>query len=184
MAIYYGDGSNSGAGRVVQVVFKEKKAAWASSVSSTETVPTNMYQTITTKSDTSKVIMEVKMCLAVGSSYNGSQWKIRRNSGTDDLTLSGSANLFVGDSDGSRDQATMGMQGPTMGGGSSALHGFTCGTTFLDTPGNAGAYTYFVTFRDTVLSNNFFYLNRGFNDENNQNQPRSVSGILLMEIAS
>ena len=136
MAIYYGDGSNSNVGRVVQTVFKEKKSAWASSVGSTEVVPTGMYQTITTKTNSSKVLVEIKMTLLVDGSYNGSQWKLMRDSGTDQL--SGSP-IFVADGDGNRDQATMAMQGPVQSTG--AYNGFTCGCTFLDTPGDAGAYT-------------------------------------------
>ena len=178
-------GVASGAGGgIVQVVQKVKTSAYAASIGSTETVPTGMFATITTKTDTSKVLIYVNMLLAIGASYNGSQWKLRRNSGTDDVTVSGSANIFVGDSDGNRDQATMAMQGPTMGGSSAALNGFSCGTQFLDTPGNAGAYTYFVTFRDTVSSDNFFYLNRGFNDSNNQDQPRSTSSMTLIEVSA
>ena len=178
-------GVASGAGGgIVQVVQKVKTSAYAAQIGSTETVPTGMFATITTKTDTSKVLVFVNMTLMVDTSYNGSQWKLRRNSGTDDVTVSGSANIFVGDSDGNRDQATMAMQGPTMGGSSAALNGFSCGTQFLDTPGNAGAYTYFVAFRDTVSSDNFFYLNRGFNDANNQNQPRSTSSITLIEVSA
>ena len=178
-------GVASGAGGgIVQVVQKVKTSAYAASIGSTETVPTGMFATITTTSNSSKVLVFVNMTLLIDTSYNGSQWKLRRNSGTDDVTVSGSANIFVGDSDGNRDQATMAMQGPTMGGSSAALNGFSCGTQFLDTPGNAGAYTYFVTFRDTVSSDNFFYLNRGFNDANNQNQPRSTSSITLIEVSA
>jgi hypothetical protein len=176
-------GVASGAGGgIVQVVQKVKTSAYAASIGSTETVPTGMFQTITTKTDTSKVLVFVNMTLMVGASYNGSQWKLRRNSGTDDVTVSGSSNIFVGDADGSRDQATMGMTGPTSS--TAALNGFSCVTQFLDTPGNAGAYTYFVAFRDTVASDNFFYLNRGFNDSDNQNQPRSTSSITLIEVSA
>ena len=171
-------------GGIVQVVQKVKTSAYAASIGSTETVPTGMFATITTKTNTSKVLIFVNMLLAIGASYNGSQWKLRRNSGTDDVTVSGSSNIFIGDSEGNRDQATMAMQGPTMGGSSAALNGFSCGTQFLDTPGNAGAYTYFISFRDTVASDNFFYLNRGFNDSNNQNQPRSTSSITLIEVSA
>ncbi len=76
----------------------------------------------------------------------------------------------------------MGMTGPISS--TAALNGFSCGTQFLDTPGNAGAYTYFVAFRDTVASDNFFYLNRGFNDSDNQNQPRSTSSLTLIEVSA
>ena len=179
MAIYYGDGSNSNAGRVVQTILKEKTSAWASSVGSTEVVPTGMYQTITTKSNSSKVLVQVVMTLMVDGSYNGSQWKLMRDSGTDQL--SGSP-IFNAAADGNRDQATMGMQGPTQSTG--ALNGFTCGCTYLDTPGNANAYTYYVVFRDTHSSNNYFYLNRGYSDANDAIEPRSVSSILLQEIAA
>jgi len=172
-----------GAGAVLQVVQKPVTSAYAASIGSTETVPTGFFKTITTTTNSSKVLILVNMTLAIGQSYNGSQWKIRRNSGTDDTTVSGSANLFVGDAAGNRDQATMAMQGPLMGGSSASLNGFSCGTQFLDTPGNAGAYTYFVVFRDTVSSDNFFYLNRGFNDSDNQNQPRSTSSLTLIEVA-
>ena len=174
--------ASGGGGGIIQVVQKTKTSAWASSVGSTEVVPTGMYQTITTKTDTSKVLVFVNMTLLVGASYNGSQWKLRRNSGTDDVTVSGSSNIFVGDADGNRDQATMGMQGPTKE--SNHLNGYSCGTQFLDTPGNAGAYTYFVAFRDTVSSDNYFYLNRGFNDDNNANQPRSTSSMTLIEVSA
>ena len=176
-------GVASGAGGgIVQVVQKVKTSAYAASIGSTETVPTGMFATITTKTDTSKVLVFVNMTLIVDGSYNGSQWKLRRNSGTDNVTVSGSSNIFVGDADGNRDQATMGMQGPTKD--SNHLNGYSCGTQFLDTPGNAGAYTYFVAFRDTVSSDNFFYLNRGFNDSNNQDQPRSTSSMTLIEVSA
>ena len=176
-------GVASGAGGgIVQVVQKVKTSAYAASIGSTETVPTGMFATITTKTDTSKVLVFVNMTLLVSPSYNGSQWKLRRNSGADNITVSGSSNIFVGDADGSRDQATMGMQGPVSSTG--ALNGFSCGTQFLDTPGSAGAYTYFITFRDTVSSDNFFYLNRGFNDSNNQEQPRSTSSMTLIEVSA
>ena len=170
-----------GTGAVLQVVQKAVTSAYAASIGSTETVPTAMFKTITTTSNSSKVLVFVNMTLFVDGSYNGSQWKLRRNSGTDDTTVSGSSNIFVGDAAGSRDQATMAMQGPTQSTG--ALNGFSCGTQFLDTPGNAGAYTYFVAFRDTHSSNNFFYLNKGFNDNDDQVQPRSTSSITLIEVA-
>ena len=171
-----------GAGAVLQVVQKPLTSAYAASIGSTETVPTGFFKTITTTTNSSKVLILVNMTLAIGASYNGSQWKIRRNSGTDDTTVSGSANLFVGDSAGSRDQATMAMQGPTVSIG--AFNGFSCGTQFLDTPGNAGAYTYFVAFRDTNTSNNFFYLNRGYNDADDTVQPRSTSSMTLIEVSA
>mgnify|MGYP003124457589 CR=1 FL=1 len=174
--------ASGGGGGIVQVVQKVKTSAYAASIGSTETVPTGMFATITTKTDTSKVLVFVNMTLLVEGSYNGSQWKLRRNSGTDDVTVSGSSNIFVGDADGNRDQATMALQGPVQTTG--ALNGFSCGTQFLDTPGNAGAYTYFVTFRDTVASDNNFYLNRGYNDDNNQNQARSTSSMTLIEVSA
>tara|TARA_R100000388_G_C7217914_1_gene147230 strand:- start:320 stop:889 length:570 start_codon:yes stop_codon:yes gene_type:complete len=176
-------GVASGAGGgIVQVVQKVKTSAYAASIGSTEVVPTGMFATITTKTDTSKVLVFVNMTLLVDQSYNGSQWKLRRNSGSDNVTVSGSSNIFVGDADGNRDQATMGMQGPTKS--TDGLNGFSCGTQFLDTCGSAGTYTYFVAFRDTVSSDNFFYLNRGYNDSNNQNQPRSTSSITLLEVSA
>tara|TARA_A100000172_G_scaffold14322_1_gene7497 strand:- start:107 stop:643 length:537 start_codon:yes stop_codon:yes gene_type:complete len=177
MAIYYGDGSNSNTGRVVQTIFKPKTSSWASSVGSSEVVPTGMYQTITTKTNSSKVLVEVKMSLIIAGSYYGSQWKLMRDSGTDQL--SGSP-IFVAAGDGNRDQATQGLDANN---GSTSDNVQTRGCTFLDTPGNAGAYTYYVVFRDTS-TDNFFYLNRGRTDDNNVNQPRSVSSILLQEIAA
>ena len=174
-------GVASGAGGgIVQVVQKVKTSAFASSIGSSGTVPTGMYQTITTKTDSSKVLVLVNMTLLVSPSYNGSAWSLMRNSGTDNVT--GGTEIFIGDADGSRDRRTMGMQGPTSS--TSALNGFSCGTQFLDTPGSAGAYTYFVKFFDTVSSDNFFYLNRGFNDSNNQEQPRSTSSITLIEVSA
>ena len=172
--------ASGGGGGIVQVVQKVKTSAFAASIGSSGTVPTGFYQTITTKTDTSKVLILVNMTLLVSPSYNGSAWSIMRNSGTDNVT--GGTEIFIGDADGSRDRRTMGMQGPTSS--TAALNGFSCGTQFVDTPGSAGAYTYFVKFFDTVSSDNFFYLNRGFNDSNNQEQPRSTSSITLIEVSA
>ena len=147
---------------------------------SSGTVPTGMFETITTKTDTSKVLVLVNMTLLVGASYNGSAWSLMRNSGTDNV--SGGTEIFIGDADGSRDRRTMGMTGPTSSTG--GLNGFSCGTQFVDTPGSAGAYTYFVKFFDTVSSDNFFYLNRGFNDSDSSNQPRGTSSITLIEVSA
>ena len=169
-------------GAILQVVQKAVTSAYAASIGSTETVPTGMFATITTTSNSSKVLVFVNMTLLIDTSYNGSQWKLRRNSGTNDVTVSGSSNIFVGDAASNRDQATMGLQGVTKD--SNHLNGYSVGTQFLDTPGNAGAYTYFVAFRDTVSSDNFFYLNRGFNDSDNQDQPRGTSSMTLIEVAA
>jgi hypothetical protein len=169
-----------GAGAVLQVQQKIKTSAWAASVGSSGTVPTGMYQTITTKTDTSKVLVFVNMTLLVDGSYNGSAWSLMRNSGTDNV--SGGTEIFIGDADGSRTRKTMAMTGPVSTTG--AFNGFSCGTQFQDSPGSAGAYTYFIKFFDTVTSDNYFYLNRGYNDDNDQNQPRSTSSITLMEIAA
>ena len=169
-----------GAGAILQVIQKTKTSAWSSSIGSSGTVPTGMYQTITTSSNSSKVLVFVNMTLLVNGSYNGSGWSLMRNSGTDNL--SGGTEIFIGDASGSRDRRTMAMQGPVQTTG--ALNGFSCGTQFLDTPGSAGAYTYFIKFFDTVSSDNYFYLNRGYNDADNSNQPRSTSSITLMEVAA
>ena len=120
------------------------------------------------------------MQLLVGQSYNGSAFDLLRNSGTDNVT--GGTQIFIGDADGSRDRRTMGLQGPTTS--ISALNGFSIGTQFVDTPGSAGAYTYFVKFFDTVSSDNTFYLNQGSSDSNNSNQPRGTSSITLIEVSA
>ena len=172
--------ASGGGGGIVQVVQKIKTNAFAASIGSSGTVPTGMFQTLTTKTDTSKVLVLVNMTLLVSPSYNGSGWSLMRNSGADNV--SGGTEIFIGDADGSRDRRTMGMQGPTSS--TSALNGFSCGTQFLDTPGSAGALTYFVKFFDTVSSDNFFYLNRGFNDSDNSEQPRSTSSITLIEVSA
>ena len=172
--------ASGGGGGIVQVVQKIKTSAYGASIGSSGTVPTGMFQTITTKTDTSKVLILVNMTLLVDGSYNGSGWSLMRNSGTDNV--SGGTEIFIGDADGSRDRRTMGMQGPNKQ--TAALNGFSCGTQFVDTPGSAGAYTYFVKFFDTVSSDNFFYLNRGYNDSNNSNQPRSTSSITLIEVSA
>ena len=169
-----------GAGAILQVIQRTKTSAWSSSIGSSGTVPTGMYQTITTETDSSKVLVFVNMTLLVSDSYNGSAFSLMRNSGTDNV--SGGTEIFIGDAAGSRDRRTMGLQGPTKH--SAGLNGFSIGTQFLDTPGSAGAYTYFIKFFDTVAGDNYFYLNRGFNDSDNQEQPRGTSSITLMEVAA
>ena len=172
--------ASGGGGGIVQVVQKVKTSAFAASIGSSGTVPTGMFQTITTKTDTSKVLVFVNMTLFVDNSYNGSGWSLMRNSGTDNV--SGGTEIFIGDADGSRDRRTMGLQGPVHD--SHSYNGFSIGTQFVDTPGNAGAYTYFVKFFDTVSSDNFFYLNRGYNDSNDSVQPRGTSSITLLEVSA
>ena len=169
-----------GGGGVVQVVQKVKTSAFAASIGSSGTVPTGMFQTITTKTDTSKVLVLVNMTLFVDNSYNGSGWSLMRNSGTDNV--SGGTEIFIGDEDGSRDRRTMGLQGPVYN--SHSYNGFSIGTQFVDTPGSAGAYTYFVKFFDTVSSDNYFYMNRGYNDSNDSVQPRGTSSITLIEVSA
>ena len=171
---------SGGGGGIVQVLQKVKTSAFEASIGSSGTVPTGMFQTITTKTDSSKVLVLVNMTLLVSASYNGSAFSLMRNSGTDNV--SGGTEIFIGDADGSRDRRTMGLQGPTKH--SAGLNGFSIGTQFLDTPGNAGAYTYFVAFRDTNTSNNFFYLNRGYNDADDTVQPRSTSSMTLIEVSA
>ena len=124
--------ASGGGGGIVQVVQKVKTTAFAASIGSSGTVPTGMFQTITTKTDTSKVLVLVNMTLIVSPSYNGSAWSLMRNSGTDNVT--GGTEIFIGDADGSRDRRTMGMQGPVSSTG--GLNGFSCGTQFVDTPGS------------------------------------------------
>ena len=169
-------------GSILQVQQKVKTSAWAASVGSSGTVPSGMYQTITTSSNSSKVLVFINMTLMVGGSYNGSSFSLMRNSGTDNV--SGGTEIFIGDADGSRDRKTMGLQSAAYESTDApTFNGYSIGTQFLDTPGSAGAYTYFVKFFDTVSSDNYFYLNRGYNDSNDSNQPRSTSSITLMEVA-
>jgi len=167
------------AGSILQVQQKIKTSPWAASVGSSGTVPTGMYQTITTSSNSSKVLVFVNMTLFVGGSYFGSAFSLMRNSGTDNVT--GGTEIFIGDGEGSRKRRTMGLQGPSYE--ADILGGYSLGTQFLDTPGSAGAYTYFVKFFDDVSSDNYFYLNRGYNDADNSEQPRGTSSITLMEVA-
>ena len=87
-----------GGGGIVQVVQKIKTSAWAASIGSSGTVPTGMYQTITTKTDSSKVLIFVNMTLLIDNSYNGSAFDLLRNSGTDNIT--GGTQIFIGDADG------------------------------------------------------------------------------------
>lgn len=169
-----------GGGGIVQVVQKTKTSAYAVSVDSAGRVPTDFYQTITTKTDTSKVLIFVNMTLLVDNSYNGSAFDLLRNSGTDNIT--GGTQIFIGDADGSRTRRTMGLQGPVND--NHSYNGFSIGTQFVDTPGSAGAYTYFVKFFDDHSSNNYFYLNRGYNDSNDGVQPRSTSSITLIEVSA
>ncbi len=172
--------ASGGGGGIVQVLQKVKTSAFEASIGSSGTVPTGMFQTITTKTDSSKVLVLVNMTLLVSASYNGSAFSLMRNSGTDNV--SGGTEIFIGDADGSRDRRTMGLQGPTTS--TSALNGFSIGTQFVDAPGSAGAYTYFVKFFDTVSSDNTFYLNQGSSDSNNSNQPRGTSSITLIEVSA
>tara|TARA_R100000278_G_scaffold9014_3_gene10910 strand:- start:135 stop:698 length:564 start_codon:yes stop_codon:yes gene_type:complete len=171
--------ASGGGGGIIQVLQKVKTSSFQATVGSSGTVPTGFFQTITTKTDSSKVLVLVNMTLLVGGNFNGSGFSLMRNSGTDDIT--GGTEIFIGDASGNRDRRTMGLQGPNSN--TDARNGFSIGTQFLDTPSSAGAYTYFVKFFDTVASDNPFYMNLGTTDADNSNQPRGTSSITLLEVS-
>ena len=172
--------ASGGGGGIVQVLQKVKTSSFEATVGSSGTVPTGFFQTITTKTDSSKVLVLVNMTLLIGGNFNGSAFSLMRNSGTDVIT--GGTEIFIGDASGNRDRRTMGLQGPNSN--TDARNGFSIGTQFVDTPGSAGAYTYFVKFFDTVASDNPFYMNMGSSDDNNSNQPRGTSSITLIEVSA
>ena len=141
----------------------------ASSSSTFGNIP-NLSVTITPTSATSRVLLI--------ASVNGAV-----SSGTNNQTLfrfaGGNAGNFIGDAAGSRSRVTFGF---SLSGDNDSIKGSvrTLASTYLDSPGTTSAVTYTLQYR---VTSGTAYLNRSWQDTDNNVHGRAASSLVAIEVA-
>ena len=174
MAIYYGDGSNSGSGRIIQVVQGKKTDTSAYQLNSSGTSMTwssDIVSVSITPKDSSSQIWLTASIVATSSPSDRFLLKFYKN--TNDLDGS------YADSNGSHRQ-----RGHSAGDGNEYRAQATP-MSFIDTAGGTSAITYSVRGAQGTGGNNWLQINRqysGFSDE--ANRFCSISTITAMEVSA
>ena len=165
MAIYYGDGSNSNTGRIIQVVQATYSSAAVQS-SGTNDVwydLSGMSASIAPKDSNNKVLI---MAHINGWHNWDSAIRILRGAST---VVGGGSNV------GARISAI--MEYPKGGRTNEAGN---CSFQWLDSPASTSSQTYKLQFN---WRGNTIYFNRSQNDDNNTSDARTTSTLTLIEVA-
>jgi len=168
MAIEYGDGSDSGSGRVVQVVTQTKGGVSSTSSQSFVDIA-GLSVSITPKSSSNKILVLYNVAHNCSS---GAHSSIR--------LLRGSTLISAGDSYGNQTRCI----GHTQGGGNSHYRVSTVGGQFLDSPNTTSSTTYKFQMANPWSSSYSTNINMVQPNENAAYNPRTMSVITLMEIAA
>ena len=166
MAIYYGDGSNSGAGRLVQVV-QDTKYDVSSTTSSSFADISGLAVTITPKSSSNKILVTAEL---KGWAQNSQMGAVRLRRGSTDI--------YIGSASDSREQCS--GAGWYANGSPAQVMG-TMVINYLDSPNTTSSTTYKLRWRRL---SNIAWINRTSYDANNDDNCRTVSSITVMEIAA
>ena len=166
MAIYYGDGSNSGAGRIVQVV-QDTKYDVSSTTSSSFSDISGLAVTITPKSSSHKILVTAEL---KGWAQNSQMGAVRLRRNTTDI--------YIGSVQDSRELCSgagwYAHGSPNQVIGSMMIN-------YLDSPSTTSSTTYKLRWR--TLSN-VAWINRSAYDANDADNCRTVSSITAMEVAA
>tara|TARA_R100000329_G_C7527268_1_gene185935 strand:- start:169 stop:678 length:510 start_codon:yes stop_codon:yes gene_type:complete len=168
MAIYYGDGSNSGAGRIVQVVTKKiTGSATFNNAGSYDNI-SGYNLAITPKSTSHKIL--VMFNINAGSNNNGNRILFR-------VSRTGNDNDFVGDASSNRVSATaqMAVSNPQ---DQRANH-----ITYLSSPSSTSAVTYQLQAKLQVGGGSNIRLGGSGGNGDSSIEGRTPQSIILMEIA-
>jgi|TARA_B100002051_G_C16620459_1_gene577945 hypothetical protein len=165
MAIEYGDGSNSNTGRIIQVVQTTFQGTHSSS-SSSDVAITGMNTSITPKETASRIQIAVHIgtCGASGSN-NYLYFSLYR----------GSVNLPRGNTDGNRKVCTMSIR-PGVN-----HEAYPMSMIYIDTPNTTSSVTYYLKYQ---MEGGTGYINANGLDYNQTNYPRTISTMILTEIAA
>ena len=173
MAIYYGDGSNSGSGRIVQV----KQTVDTGTSSKTGSTPVqigSLAVAITPKSSSHKLLIQVD--LKIGSSSASPEPMIRLlrsvSGGSTDYVYAGAAS-------GSRSTVMFG--GDEFHANNASWELIQVAGTYLDDAQSTGSHTYRLYWNR--VNTDTLYLNRIHHDNSNAAIPRTASSITVMEVA-
>ena len=162
MAIYYGDGSNSGAGRIVQMETAELRT----SIQSTAVDVDVLAKAITPKSTANYIIIfGMTGCM---SNVQHCGLHLYRDSSKLTVSSDGNSGNFV--APGSFDNNNYGSNGNASYGEVSLMH--------IDHPNTTSQVTYKITFAQTSSGSSNLYVNRSPSQYQG-----SVTRLILMEIA-
>ena len=176
MAIYYGDGSNSGTGRTVQTVMFEYNLTYsASSNSGFQTILTGA--SIQPKNSDSKVLVTVHLGRASGPG-DSIAFRLLRDRGGVDITA-------IGVHTGSGNFTPVSFQKYAKGAINNDHADGHC-MQFLDTHGDAAGDSCFYTLQMWGQDNGTMFINRtqNANDVNQAYSARTASQIILTEITN
>tara|TARA_Y100001935_G_C17028162_1_gene371164 strand:+ start:66 stop:587 length:522 start_codon:yes stop_codon:yes gene_type:complete len=173
MAIYYGDGSNSGAGRIVQAVSSTNNNHYTFAIDSQGSVLTSgsFQASITPNSSSNKILVMMSFSISAPSDLEGAYQLIREVGGVATTVAKGSGS-------GARKAVT--------GAGelrvSSRLSTFN--TSHIDSPSTTSVTKYYLQFRHDSSSSRTFTFNYDTQNANSYSAFRTCSMINLLEIAS
>jgi hypothetical protein len=174
MAIYYGDGSNSGAGRIVQV----KQTVDTGTSSKTGTTPTqigSLAVAITPKSSSHKLLIQVDLKLGSSGASPEPMIRLLRS-----VTGGNNDYVYAGAADGSR--ATVMFGGDEFHANNPPWELIQVAGTYLDSAQNGQSHTYRLYWNR--VNTDTLYLNRVHHDNNGAAIPRTASSITVMEISA
>ena len=161
MAIHYGDGSNSGAGRIVQMQTQELRTSIQSTASDFEILA----KAITPKSASNYIIM----LSMVGAMSNANHCIVEYFRDSSRLTIGSDGNTVNGLAAAAFDNNNYGSNGNASYGETSMMH--------IDHPNTTNQVTYKIVFRQ-VTGNGNLYVNRSPSQ-----YMGSMTRIILLEIA-
>ena len=172
MAIYYGDGSNSTAGRIIQVVSSAfTGTASTSDVSQGGETSIPFTASITPKDNTNKIFVQCQISCDMSTTH-ASFATLKRQIGGGGYT-----DPFVGDASGNRHRVTSGMSDHN----SSSLRNICF--TYLDNPQTTSQVDYGFTVSHNDNGTVHIYFNYHDSDSDHSYSGRGASSIVLMEVA-
>ena len=152
------------AGKILQTV-QTVKTDTTSTSSTTMTDCSGMSVTITPSSASNKILVTVVANIGANSGYRAMMQILR-----------GSTAIGIGTDVGSRQACGMSTRYADVGYTHNAVQ------TFLDSPNTTSATTYKLQWRNEASNN--MYLNRSYGDTNNSTYQRTVSMIMVQEVAA
>jgi len=173
MAIEYGDGSDSNAGRIIQAVAHTNDNHYAFAVGTQGSLSTSgsFEATITPKSTSSKILVMMSFSMSSPSDVEGSYLILREIGGS----VTG---IAKGSGSGARREVT-GVGELRV---SSRLSTFN--TSHIDSPSTTSACKYYLQLRHDSSANRTLTFNYDTNNANSYGAFRTCSMINLLEIAS
>ena len=172
MAIYYGDSSNSTAGRVVQVVSATKTdTATYNSIGQGAETSIPFVCSITPKDNNNKILVIMQITCDMSTTHSTYATLKRQIAGA------GYTEPFVGDSNGNRHRVTSGQSDQR----SNSLRNINL--MYLDSPNNTNQVDYGFTLSHNDNSTVNILINYVDSDDDNSYNGRGTCSITCMEIA-